>query len=157
MSDVIDGQNEATEENILNGPPRAEVVSFSEKFIRSFPRSNKKVPISVQPFSLKSDPSHSHDIQSLFISPHGIEFQAPVDYKEGIILKIEITLPDYWSRKQQVVEYRRIDTPNKFRILAKVVKVEDIGKRGRKKHIVAQTVNLDACDEQVLRRYLEEG
>ncbi len=138
-------------------PSKSDAELYSEKQIRSFPRANKKIPISVMRFSLKSDPGSNHDIHSLFISPHGIEFQAPVDYKEGAILKIEVTLPDYWTRKQRVVEYRRIDAPDTFRILAKVIRVEDVGKRGRKKHIIAQTVNLEPSDEEVLRRYLEEG
>lgn len=152
---VSDNLNDSDEGSRI--PAKSDAQLFSEKQIRSFPRANKKVPISVMPFSLKSDPGHSHDIHSLFISPHGIEFQAPADYKEGSLLKIEVTLPDFWTRKQRVVEYRRIDAPDTFRILAKVIRVEDIGKRGRKKQFIAQTVNLDPSDEQVLRKYLEEG
>jgi len=157
MSDVIENQIQTGAEDAKGDPARNDAVVFSEKFIRNFPRSNKKIPISVMPFSLKTDPAHSHDIQSSFISPHGIEFQVSAEFKTGALLKIEIALPDYWIRKQKVVEYRRIDVPEKFRILAKVMKVDDVGKRGRKKHIIAQTVNLDAADEQVLRKFLEEG
>jgi hypothetical protein len=157
MSDNVENLVEKVADENGAGGARNEAVTFSEKFIRSFPRSNKKIPISVMPFSLKSDPAGSHDIQSMFISPHGIEFQAAAEFKTGTLLKIEIALPDFWTRKQKVVEYRRIDVPEKFRILAKVMKVDDVGKRGRKKHIIAQTVNLDAADEQVLRKFLEEG
>jgi len=157
MSEFTDSDNLNETEDGSRIPPKSDAELFSERQIRSFPRANKKVPISVSPFSLKSDQGLAHDIHSLFISPHGIEFQAPGDFKEGALLKIEVTLPDFWTRKQRVVEYRRIDTPDTFRILAKVIRVEDIGKRGRKKHIIAQNVNLDPCDEQVLRKYLEEG
>ncbi len=157
MSELINSDNMNDADEASRIPAKSDAELFSERQIRSFPRSNKKVPISVSPFSLKSDPGLSHDIQSLFISPHGIEFQVPADFKDGALLKIEVTLPDFWTRKQRVVEYRRIDTPDTFRILAKVIRVEDIGKRGRKKHIIAQTVNLDPSDELVLRKYLEEG
>lgn len=157
MSGFVDSENMGDTDEGSSIPVKSDAELFSEKQIRSFPRSNKKVPISVAPFSLRTDPGHNHDVQSLFISPHGVEFQVPADYKEGALLKIEVTLPDFWTRKQRVVEYRRIDVPDTFRILAKVIRVEDIGKRGKKKHIIAQTVNLDPSDEQVLRRYLEEG
>lgn len=161
MSDVVQQDNSLPQEEHSNAAtqaaPRDEAVAFSEEFIRSFPRSNRKVSISVMPFGLKGDPDKNHEGTSLFISPHGIEFQAARDFKAGSLLKIEITIPDYWERKMKVVEYRRIDRPENFRILAKVMKVEDIGKRGRKKHVIAQTVNLEPCDDKVLRAYLQEG
>jgi len=53
-------------------------------------------------------------------------------------------------------EYRRIDSPQQFRILAKVLRTEEIGKRGRKKLILAQTVNIDEIDEKVLKSYLQD-
>jgi hypothetical protein len=86
-----------------------------------------------------------------------VEFHATRDYPEGTLLKVHITLPDYWQRKQRFVEYRRIDTPDTFKILCKVVRTEDIGKRGKKKLVIAQTVNMDEVDEQVLKSYLQEG
>jgi hypothetical protein len=137
--------------------PADEGKTFSEQHIRSYPRSNRKVAIQVTPFGLRSDPDRSHDGVSLFISPAGIEFQASKEFKQGSLLRIEISIPDYWERKMRIVEYRRIDRPENFRILAKVIKIEDIGKRGKKKHVIAQTVNLEPCDEKVLRQYLEEG
>lgn len=162
MSDVMQQDNNLPQEDrTAQGAPPAqaqdEALAFSQEFIRSFPRSNRKVTINVMPFGLKSDPGKAHEGTSLFISPHGIEFQAPREFKPGSLLKIEIAIPDYWERKMRVVEYRRIDRPENFRILAKVIKVEDIGKRGRKKHVIAQTVNLEPCDEKVLRTYLAEG
>jgi hypothetical protein len=55
------------------------------------------------------------------------------------------------------VEYRRVDTPETFKVLAKVVRTEEIGKRGKKKLVVVQTVNMDDVDEQVLKNFLQEG
>ena len=157
MSEFVPNEHQLASDDAATSPAKCEATAFSEKFIKSFPRSQIKVPISVSPFSLKTDETNSHNIQSMFISPHGIEFQAPGEFREGSLIKVDVALPDYWSRKQSVVEYRRVDVPQKFRILAKVLKVDGIGKRGKKKHVIAQTVNLDSADEQVLRGFLEEG
>lgn len=134
-----------------------DVAEFREKFIRSFPKSSKKVPITVSQFSLKTDNEGSHSVVSQLISPHGMEFQVPVAWREGTLLKVEIAIPDFWERKQRVVEYKRVDTPENFRLLAKVIKVEDVGKRGKKKLIVAQTVNLEPADEEVLKQFIQFG
>lgn len=146
---------ESTDSSQTNA--KDEVSEFREKMIRAFPKSNKKVPIVVSQFSLKNDQDGCHNILSQFISPHGIEFQVPAAWREGTLLKIEINIPDFWDRKQRVVEYKRIDRPENFRVLAKIIKVEDVGKRGKKKLIVTQTVNLEPADEEVLRQFLQHG
>jgi len=131
---------------------------FNLDLITQFPSSNRKVPIHVTPYNIEDNAKISNDkIQTSFISPHGLEFQAPADYGEGTLLKIEVKLPNYWSRKQQFVDYTRIDAPDTFKVLARVVKTEDVGKRGRKKMVTVQTVNIDQVDEKVLRDFLQEG
>ncbi len=133
-------------------------TEFNLDLITQFPSSNRKVAIHVSPYNIEDNPAPSNDkIQTSFISPHGLEFQAPADYGEGTLLKIEVKLPNYWSRKQQFVDYTRIDAPDTFKVLARVVKTEDIGKRGRKKMVTVQTVNIDQVDEKVLRDFLQEG
>ena len=136
--------------------PNVIETGFNEELITKYPRANRKVTLDVKPYGLASNPDDSKT-QSLFISPYGLEFHATRDYPEGTLLKIHITLPDYWQRKQRFVEYRRIDTPDTFKILCKVVRTEDLGKRGKKKLVIAQTVNMDEVDEQVLKSYLQEG
>ncbi len=130
---------------------------FDEDLIKKYPRANRKIVVDVSPYSLGAEPNDDNKAQTLFISPHGMEFQGTHAYPEGTLLKIHISLPDYWNRKQQFVEYRRVDTPGTFKILAKVVRVEDVGKRGKKKLTVVQTVNMDEIDEQVLKSYLQDG
>ena len=76
---------------------------------------------------------------------------------DGTLLKINVTLPDYWNLKQKFVDYGRVDTPGKFKVLAKVLKTEDIGIRGKKKLVLVQTVNIDEVDEQVLKSFLQEA
>ena len=131
---------------------------FDEDLIKKYPRSNRKIPLDVTLYGLASfDAAIDAKAQSVHISPHGIEFQAAKDYAQGTLLKIHVALPDYWNRKQRFVEYRRVDTPETFKILAKVVRTEDVGKRGKKKLVVVQVVNMDEIDEQVLKSFLQDG
>jgi hypothetical protein len=130
---------------------------FDENLIKKYPRSNRKITVEVQAYSLLTDTGNELKSQTSYISPYGMEFQISKDYTPGTLLKILVSLPDYWSRKQRLVDYNRIDTPNSFRVLAKVVRTEDIGKRGKKKIILVQTVNMDEVDEQVLKNYLQDG
>ena len=129
---------------------------FNEDMIRKYPKANKKIQIEVVRYGIAAQAGDQEKGQSIHISPYGLEFQASKPYPEGTLLKINVNVPDYWNRKQRFVDYRRIDAPGNFRILAKVVKTEDVGKRGKKKLILAQTVNMDEVDEQVLKSYLQE-
>lgn len=137
----------------------ADKQNFDTDLITQYPKSKKKVSLNIREFSvLKEQADDTHcKAQSIHISPYGLEFQIPDEYADGTLLKIDVSLPNYWNRKQQFVDYARIDTPRTFKILAKVVRSEDVGKRGKKKLVTAQTLNIDEVDEQVLREYLKEG
>lgn len=137
--------------------PEDDKSGFNEDLIKKYPKSNKKISIDVMPYTITDKNPNDLKAQSLFISPYGMEFQATRDYPAGTLLKIHVSLPDYWHRKQKLVDYRRIDQPDTFKILAKVVRTEDVGKRGKKKLVVVQTVNMDEVDEKVLKSYLQEG
>lgn len=130
---------------------------FDEDLIKKYPRSNRKIQVEVMPYGLAAEADNDHRAQTVFISPYGLEFQGTHDYPAGALLKIHVSLPDYWNRKQRFVEYRRVDTPETFKILAKVVRTEEVGKRGKKKLVIVQTVNMDEIDEQVLKSYLQDG
>jgi hypothetical protein len=144
-------EEQSVEESTVSIPS-----NFHEDMIRKYPKSNRKVSIEVAKYGIVAEGAEEEKGMSIHISPHGVEFQALKNYPEGTLLKISVTLPDYWTRKQKFVEYRRIDAPGQFRILAKVVRTEDVGKRGKKKLVIAQTVNMDEVDEQVLKSYLQE-
>ncbi len=133
-----------------------EQPKFDEDLIKKYPRSNRKVQIGVARYGLFSELEEVKS-QSLHISPHGLEFQVPKTFEDGALLKINIALPDYWNRKRRFVDYARIDSPDTFKVLAKVVRSEDIGKRGKKKLVIAQVVNMDEIDEQVLKSFLQDG
>ena len=135
----------------------AQDKNFDLDLVRKYPRSKTKIAVDVAPFGIKGPSDDQPKVQTTFISPHGMEFQTLDSYDEGTLLKIQVALPNYWTRKQRFVEYQRIDTPDKFRILAKVVRSEDVGKRGKKKLITVRTVNMDEVDEQVLKYFLQNG
>ena len=132
--------------------------SFDVELIKSYPRSSRKISLEVAPYSIQNNTdaleAKGH---TTFISPHGMEFQSQMEYEDGTLLKIQVAIPEYWDLKKKFINYGRIDTPNNFNVLAKVVQSQSIGKRGKKKLVLVQTVNIDEVDEQVLKFYLEEG
>jgi len=130
---------------------------FDLDMIKKYPKSNKKISLNIHEYSILTEDSPGDPTQSIHISPHGVQFQAQKEYPIGALLKINVNIPNYWVRKQQVVDYRRIDTPDNFRILGKVIHTEDIGKRGKKKIITVQTLNIDEVDEVILKSYLMNG
>ncbi len=136
---------------------------FDINLIKEYPHSHRKVDVSVRPYDIcleekEEDSSRDQEgkIQTTYISPHGMEFQASTDYPEGTLLKISIVIPNYWEIKKRYVGYTRTEPPKNLSILAKVVASKDTGKRGRRKVIVAQTVNIDEIDEKVLISFLKE-
>ena len=129
--------------------------NFDTDLICKYPRSNRRLSLNVAKYGIGSDEEESG--QTVHISPYGIQFRSVDRYTEGDLLKIHVSLPNYWERKQRFVDYGRVDSPKDFRILVKVVSSEDIGKRGKRKMVVCRTVNMDEVDEQVLKTFLQEG
>ncbi len=156
-----DGLNDGLNEGIITTEFVGETIEvvknqFDKTLIRDYPKSNRKVTLEVGPYNLSAGKSADVATHSMHISPFGLEFAAPCDFPQGSLLRIDVSIPDYWSRKKKFVEYQRIDAPNTFRILGKVVGSEEFGKRGKKKLITIQTVNIDEVDDQVLKSFLEE-
>jgi hypothetical protein len=154
------------ETNSSNSSPNIEVSDvsantnsnkFDASLIKKYPRSTRKVSMKYGAYSINTDESTLESTQSMHISPHGIEFQTTSCYNPGTLLRIHLDIPDYWQRKLRFVQYRRVDQPDRFPILAKVVSVQDVGRRGKKKIITVQTVSIDETDELVLKSYLQEG
>ena len=149
MADITNSENNPT--------AAAEKPAFDEDLIKKYPRSNRKIAVEVHQYGLRPTDDDQIKGNTSFISPYGLQFQGVTDFEEGTLLKIQVAIPDYWNRKQKFVDYRRIDTPDKFRVLAKVVRTEDVGKRGKKKMVTVQVVNIDDVDEQVLKSFLQDG
>ena len=131
--------------------------NFDADLIRKYPKSNRKITLEVGRYGIQEQGVSDEKGTSQHISPYGVEFKTSKDFEEGQLLKIQVSVPDYWNRKQQFVNYGRVDAPAQFKILAKVIKTEEVGKRGKKRLITAQTLIIDEVDEQVLKKYLQEG
>ena len=139
----------------MSEEPENEVVEIAD-MICKYPRSNRRLSLGVVQYGISGEEEPPKGT-TVHISPHGIQFRSPQHYDPGTLLKIHVTIPDYWARKQRYVDYGRIDSPGTFKILAKVVSSEDIGKRGKRKMVMARTVNMDDVDERVLKSFLQEG
>ncbi len=139
----------------------AAAISHINKFdaaqIKNYPRSNRKVAMRYGAYGLPSEEDTLAATQSVHISPQGIEFCTTEAYAPGTLLRIQLDIPDYWQRKLRFVQYRRIDQPARFPILAKVISSEAVGRRGKKKIVTVQTVSIDETDELVLKNFLQEG
>jgi hypothetical protein len=132
-------------------------LSFNVDLIKKYPRSNRRLNLAVSPYGIsKDEDSSTPACTTIHISPHGMQFRSNENYPEGTLLKIHVALPDYWNRKQKFVDYGRVDTPEEFKILAKVISTEDVGKRGKRKVVLVRTVNMDEVDEEVLKSFLQE-
>ncbi|MDE3269764.1 MAG: PilZ domain-containing protein [Pseudomonadota bacterium] len=127
--------------------------SFDEKLLYSYPRSNQRMPVRVGQYSLKMHKPVSG--YTTHISPHGIEFISEANLERGSLLRIDVVMPDYWQRKHQLVDYQRVDQPDSFAIFVRVVRSETTSAYACKK-ILAQTVNIDEVDQEILVSYLHD-
>ena len=127
---------------------------FTPELVVNYPKSGRRVTIGVSSYTILD--GEQDTTTTVHLSPHGLDFHSTKGFADGALLRINVTLPDYWERKKKYVEYRRVDSPNSMMILAKVVRSEDIGKRGKKKLVMVRTVNIDTVDERVLLDYLED-
>ena len=127
-------------------------VVFDERMVKS--TAERRIPLEISSYSIdKQETVKSH---SIHLTMHGIEFSSPSHYDRGTLLRINVFLPDFWQRKRKLVNYHRVEPPEHFRILAKVVKSDMQCRKSRKKLVLAQTVNMDKIDEEVLSSWLQE-
>ena len=131
-------------------------MQFDEDLVKKYPKSNRRLNLAIAKYGIMKEDLEQEG-QTIHISPHGVQFRSMKEYEEGELLKIHIVIPNYWERKQRFVDYSRIDTPGDFKILAKVVSSQTVGKRGKKRMILARTVNMDHVDEEVLKAFLQEN
>ena len=127
-----------------------------ESLFFNFPKTNKKIELKVKRYEFMSEKKGAKS-QSTRIGSEAVEFRSPKDFEVGTLLKISISIPDYWDRKQQFVNYSRVDEPSELSILAKVIKSTKSGKRSRNRMVVAKTVNISEEDEKLLEEYLKNG
>lgn len=136
-----------------NDLPKVEIGKlFDERMVKA--TTERRIPLEISTYSL--DQQETVKSHSTHLTMHGIEFPSSSNYARGTLLRINVYLPDFWQRKRKLVNYQRVDPPEHFRILAKVVKIDMQCKKSRKKLVLAQTVNMDEIDEKVLSSWLQE-
>ncbi len=143
-----------THKRMGNQSPRLENGKvFDERVVRR--TGERRIPLEISTYGLNDQGTvKSH---STHLNTHGIEFSSPSDYAHGTLLRINVFLPDFWQRKRKLVNYHRVEPPEHFRILAKVVRSDVQLRKSRKKLVLAQTVNMDKIDEKVLSSWLLES
>ncbi len=138
---------------VNNDLPKVEIGKvFDERMIKA--TAERRLPLEISAYSL--DQQETVKSHSTHLTMHGIEFASSSDYVRGTLLRINVFLPDFWQRKRKLVNYHRVEPPEHFRILAKVVKTDVPCRKSRKKLVLAQTVNMDEIDEKVLSSWLLE-
>ena len=141
--------------DLLEKKDSSKKTEFDPKQIYDYPNSEKKLQMIVARVDMKQNTKYSSEkVHSTFISPFGIEFKGSPEIQVGMLLKAQIIIPDYWSRMQRMVEYKRINTPEDFRVLIRVVETKRFGVRSRKRIVVSKVVNIDPMDKRVLSEYL---
>ena len=146
-------QNQVLPKTISHTLPKVESSKiFDEKVIKT--STERRIPLEISTYSL--DQQETIKAFSIHFTSQGLEFTSPADYARGTLLRINVYLPDFWQRKRKLVNYHRVEPPEHFRILAKVVKSDIQCRKSRKKLVLAQTVNMDEIDAQVLSSWLQE-
>ncbi len=114
----------------------------------------KKIPMKFCEYKISNTPSKMLMTESIGISTKGLLFQSLTEFKKGSLLRIWVELPDYWARKSKIVEYRHTEAPTFFQVLARVLSVEEILKRGTRYQILCENLTIDNVDEAILDEYL---
>lgn len=126
--------------------------------IKDYPKASRKLELEVKPYSITSTPVSTEDrAVTTYVTPFGLEFQGPQSFTKGTLVKINLTIPDFWERKQQFVEYRRVDQPSDIKIIGRVIECEELSKRGKKRRTLVQTLSIDEVDEKVLTSFLKDS
>lgn len=154
-NDIIKGMSnenkDLLEENVENHMKNG----FDTRLIKDYPNSQKKIHMQIGDYTIAEE-SSMIKVQTSHISPHGFELATIKEYSVGSIVKLNIKIPDYWSRKQEFVNYGRIDKPKDFYVIGRVIDVDRNQGKNRRKKLTVQVVNIDETDQEVLKKFLSE-
>jgi len=114
----------------------------------------KKIPLKFCEYKISNVHDKMLNTDSIAISSKGILFLSLSEFKKGTLLRVLVEIPDYWSRKSRIVEYRHTEAPTHFQVLSRVLSAEEILKRGTKFQILSEILSLDPVDENLLNDYL---
>lgn len=136
------------------------IKNFNDECVYKYPNAQVVIPIHVMNFNLDTAvfspyQKFKHNAKTTYLSPFGMEFKTLENFRIGALLKIYINMPNYWAIKQKQVRYTRIDSPEAFRVIARVIRKKSLCKYGNKKLILCQMLVIDEEDERVLKTFLE--
>lgn len=114
----------------------------------------RKVPIRISEFRINPLKNQSLETETISLSSKGLLFSIPMPFRPGTLLRAAIELPDFWARKSALVGYKHTDAPTSFQMLVRVVSFQEVLRKGKKFEILAETVNIDPVDDQVLSEFL---
>jgi hypothetical protein len=117
----------------------------------------KKIPLKYCEYKISNLPEKMLSAESIAISPKGVLFCSSFEFKKGALLRVWVEIPDYWSRKSRMVEYRHTEAPTYFQILCRMLSVEENIKKFLKFQILSEILSLDPVDEAVLEDYLHNS
>lgn len=157
---IVDNTNSQSTENDaaeleIPEPNKYIKNGFDTRLIKDYPNSHKNIYMQIGDYSL-IEGSSMVKVKTNHISPHGFELATIKDYSVGSIVKLNIKIPDYWSRKQRFVDYGRIDKPKEFYVIGRVVDVDKNQGQNRRKNLTIQVVNIDETDQEVLKSFISE-
>lgn len=117
----------------------------------------KKIPIKYCEYKISNEAHKMLISESIAISSKGILFLSISELKKNNLLRIWVEIPNYWSRKSKIVEYKHTESPTYFQVLSRIISTEEILKRGTKFQILCEILSIDSIDENILTDYLSNS
>lgn len=114
----------------------------------------REIPIRFNCYKVADSFNNMTKSKTITISSAGLTFLSTKAFELGSLIRIYVELPDFWQRKSSLVQYAQTEIPTYFQILARLVKIYELGNTGTLFQFLGETVNIDGIDKQVLENYL---
>lgn len=108
-------------------------------------------------YKISNTTAEMFSTESIAISVNGILFSSAKSYQKETLMRVWVTIPNYWVRKAKHVEYRHTEAPQHFQVLSRVVKCEEDSFGSKGFQIFCENLNIDPIDELILQEYLYSG
>ena len=117
----------------------------------------KKINLAIHEFHFLQTQTPPINGVTLKATPEGFVVKTKEHFESGSLVKMHLSIPSYWERKQKFVSYDRIDTPEYLKIIGRIVGHFETGKRVKHYQYTIQLLIADEADRDVLRAYLTNG
>jgi len=116
--------------------------------------TSKVIPIRFNCYKVADSFKDMSKSKTITVSSAGLTFLSTRAFELGSLIRIYVELPEFWQRKSSLVQYAQTEIPTYFQILARLVKIYELGNTGTLFQFLGETVNIDSIDKQVLENYL---